>query len=227
MNENKDNKLNYISINGSISSLLATFCTYPLDTIKTRLQSNLNTTRISNLTTTQNLNLYKGLRYDMLSVIPSSFSYWYAYSYLRKKEYSIIESACTSSIISSIVDTPLDLYKKKAQLNVLNNSNIFKYCTMNGLVSLSFNLFYLNVFKNVLEKTDSTFLAITSASLVSGLISYPFDREKTMIVIKNDINNNTIKNIPFFKGLQFRLLYCFCYSCINMNILLYLNKTID
>ncbi len=215
---NKDNKLILsTAINGSISSFISTFLTYPIDTIKSRLQSNIYNTPLINK------KLYNGLRYDMFSVIPSSFTYWYSYSYLRKNNYGIIESSCTASILSSIIDTPLDIYKKRVQLNMLNHSNIINYGCMNILGSFSFNLFYLKLFKTIKEKTNSDILALTSASLCSGLISYPFDRKKTMIIVNNYQNNN--QNI--YNGLKHRLIYCFLYSLININILLYLNKDIS
>ena len=201
-------------VSGSIASFCSTTILFPIDTIKSRLQAGFKNEHLYK-------NVYKGLRYEMISTIPCTYLYWYSYSKLRNEGYSTIVASCSASILSNIIDTPFDLYKKKKQLLELTKSSIYKYCFMNVLISLTYNMFYLNIYKKVKEKTDSNILSISSASIISTFFSYPFDRQKTKIAM-NYKNND----VSYFRGLGYRLMYSLLYSNMNMNILLYFTPKI-
>jgi hypothetical protein len=197
-------------INGIIAGGIATSVFYPIDTLKSRRQAGLPISSYSSL--------YKGIKPELLSCVPSAFTYWFTYYKCRENNFTTTESAFISCITSNVIDTPFDIRKKRNQLGdqFLNKGNIYKYCLGNVMSSVVYNLFYLNVLKKLKNdyKLNNT-LSIMGASTTSAFMSYPIDNYKTKIVYPNKIS--------YFKGLGYRLLYCNLFSGLYMNIFLWLN----
>lgn len=191
---------------GVIASIASSSIFYPIDTIKTRKQAGLPIA--------YNMSLYKGLKPEILSSIPSGFTYWYTYYKCREYNLTTTESSFISCLTSNIVDTPFDIKKKKNQLNI-NTGNIYKYCVGNVMSSLVYNLFYLNTLKYLKDENKfNNVISIWGASTTSAFMSYPFDRWKTSLIYPNKIN--------YFKGLGYRLIHANLYSGLYMTVFLWL-----
>ena len=190
---------------GICASIISTTVVYPLDTLKSRSQSNI----------ALNKSLYKGIRFEYLSSVPSSYMYWMAYKWCREKKYSDTISAASASCISNLIDSPFDLKKKMKQLNLTNNNIVIKYGLTNMATNIVYNIVYMNSLKYFKEK-NATPISIFLSCNLAGLISFPLDKYKTYLVSRMKTN--------FFKGLGYRLLFCNLYSGLYMNLFLWFSN---
>ena len=101
-----------------LSSLVSRSITYPLDTIKTRIQykNNIKTN-----------NLFRGVSYSLIISCPALGVYLATYELAKNKINkdhftTHILSAFTAEIVSSVFWTPLDVIKSKVQTNSLNKT---------------------------------------------------------------------------------------------------------
>lgn len=195
---------------GIYSSMITTSIAFPIDTLKTRFQSN---------SLLPSKGLYKGIAYEYASVAPSSFVYWSIYKKCRDRQYSDTFSAGLSSVCSNLVDTPFDLYKKKKQLSLdqtqsvkLPTSLILKYIGTNLLSGSIYSIVYMNTLRRLKKETNQGVAMLTSCSLAT-MISYPLDKYKTYLL--SGVKTN------FFKGFWLRLMYCNLYSGLYMSLFFY------
>jgi len=208
---------------GIYSSILTTSIAFPIDTLKSRFQSNfynqgsfINNKQGSKFSLK---GLYKGIAYEYASVAPSSFVYWSIYKKCRERQYSDTYSAGLSSIFSNLVDTPFDLYKKNKQLSLnemttskLPISLVSKYFGTNLLCGSIYSIVYMNTLRKLKDETGQGVAMLTSCSLAT-MISYPLDKYKTYLL--SGVKTN------FFKGFWLRLLYCNMYSGLYMTLFFY------
>lgn len=197
------------TITGCISSILF----YPIDTYKSRLQ----------ISSFSRKKLYTGLLPETISNTTSNLVYWGLYQYCRNKEYSPLHSVIISSVISNLIDSPLDYIKKHRQLNIPYPSSIkwlsfFKYSVLNSGYSLVYNSMYMYILSKYNQKDRGNWSTLMLCSIVSSTISYPIDYIRTC-----SIKNNQQYTIPsFLRGYFIRLTYSACYSTFYMKFFLFL-----
>jgi len=206
---------------GTISGFATSLLFYPLDTYKSRIQSGLYT----------NKGLYKGCLPELASNTFSSFVYWGVYQTSRNNGYTPVQSVCYSSIISNLIDSPLDYIKKHRQLGYTistNPSTFFRYSLLNCGYSLVYNLTYMSILSSTYTQKDKTSHVSTliGCSAVATTVSYPIDYYRTRVISFPNIQYPPVRMgaSSFWKGYFARLLYSTTYSTCYMKIFLILTS---
>lgn len=196
------------TITGCISSILF----YPIDTYKSRLQASHFSKK----------GLYKGILPETISNTVSNLIYWSLYQHCRDKNHSPIQSVLLSSIVSNVVDSPLDYIKKHRQLGIQTPSFAWKpfinYCLLNSGYSCVYNVSYMYILSTYMQQERKNLSTLVWCSIVSSTVSYPIDYIRTCSVKKNNIYSFS----SFMKGYSVRLLYSTFYSTCYMKCFLFL-----
>ena len=98
---------------GAISGLVETSITFPLDTIKTRLQSGSGKTLIKGI--------YNGFFPKLIGVPLMRMLFWGVKEHTMNKTNNLILSGAMAGLAQSIIDTPIERYKIHSQLNISKN----------------------------------------------------------------------------------------------------------
>ena len=196
---------------GTFTGFMTSMLFYPVDTYKSRLQASHSSS----------LHLYRGIFPEMISNTASNAVYWSLYQYYRNKEYSPIKSVLISSIISNLIDSPLDYLKKHRQLNVAYVPSwipLLRYSILNSSYSCVYNCTYMYILSTVSSEKRNELLTLLGCSMISSSISYPIDYMRTCSIKENV--NYTLSS--FIKGYVIRLAYSTCYSTFYMKCFLLL-----
>lgn len=207
---------NYKSlVSGFISGIVHTIIGYPLDTIKTLKQSNINI---------KNKNLFNGISYPLIQVSVINSITFGSNNYLKKFNNNYTSNFFTG-IITSIITTPMDKYKIMRQYNYkynINLQNFFKSYKSLYIVSLRevpATFIYFSTYDNLRKNNISIFISGSIAGANSWLLTYPFDTIKTRI--QNESSKTIIEAYNkghLFKGLSFCLIRAFLVNGINFSI---------
>ena len=162
-------------INGSISGIFQNIFTYPLDTLKTRLQKN------NNIRT----NFFAGLTESSISMVMTSSIGFGTNEISKKYLNSEYKSGFVTGIVNSIFCTPLELLKIRKQLNI--NTKLFIYRGFNAtlLRECIGNSIYFGIYNDLTKYNDKTNTNILLSGGISGslswLVTYPIDVIKTRV----------------------------------------------
>jgi hypothetical protein len=141
---------------------------HPLDTMKTRLQTN----KISIV------KLYSGVKPAMISTIPRISTRLVCYDELKERSDNPFLAGMYTGLIESLFNIP-SFYKNNAQIN----NTKYKYINLikSMPIGCSKQAVSSSVFFGVRDQYDSLILA----SFISTLISYPLDTIKVNIQTSN------------------------------------------
>jgi len=198
------------SVYGFISGITGILLSHPIDTIKTRIQSNISLSGIK---------LYSGLASPLL-LYPVEKSIVFGTTQLCKERgLGSFFSGAISGLACVFVVTPMEYYKIHRQNNMLDISfkKIYSGTNMTCVrESLGYGI-YFSFYDYVTPKYNQernlfkTFLIGGLTGSLSWLAIYPADRVKTLVqsnsinamtamrTIYNENNNKTFRN--FFKGM--------------------------
>ena len=175
----------------AISACIAEAITYPLDTIKTRLQTNLKTIHYNSL--------YKGIRYALLRQSLQCSVNLPLYTNLKKPNDSYIKKMCIGSLsgaMGAMVALPTDVLKIRNQTGTKLPTSIKDYyrglipaCTRSAIIHSTGMVSYDNIKKNIKYHTGTTkepaYLHIICSfisGIISGVSASPLDVIKTRVM---------------------------------------------
>lgn len=173
---------NYINeyLCGGIAGLTQVCVGYPLDTIKTNIQSGF--TKTNSLTITQ---LMRGIRYPMMASVASNIVFFGNYDLLYKYTNSSWISGFITGAIGSFVLNPFEIRKVRQQY-INQPSSLRGHSGIYGGLSYTIaresigNAFYFSAYEYAHNTLGfNAFLAGGFAGLNSWFWSYPFDVIKT------------------------------------------------
>jgi hypothetical protein len=165
---------------GGIAGLTQVVVGYPLDTIKTNIQSGFTQTRT--LTITQ---LMRGIRYPMMASVASNIAFFGNYELIYKKTGSTWISGAATGFIGSFVLNPFEIRKvRKQYINqptaLRGHSGIYGGLNYTIARETIGNAFYFSVYDFAHNTLGfNAFVAGGIAGLNSWLWSYPLDVIKT------------------------------------------------
>ena len=208
-------------ISGFLSGTIHTIIGYPLDTLKTLKQSNIQS---------KNKNLFKGLSYPLIQISIINSVTFGSNHYLKKFNDNNISNFYTG-IISSFICTPLDKYKIMKQFNLnydINIKNILKSFRKTHVVTLRelpATYIYFASYDKLKENNISIFLSGSIAGVNSWLFTYPFDTIKTRIQSNNSKTiYEAFQKGNLWNGLGFCLLRAFLVNGVNFSVYEYFMK---
>ena len=208
-------------ISGFLSGTIHTIIGYPLDTLKTLKQSNIQN---------KNKNLFKGLSYPLIQISIINSVTFGSNHYLKKFNDNNISNFYTG-IISSFICTPLDKYKIMKQFNLnydINIKNILKSFRKTHVVTLRelpATYIYFASYDKLKENNISIFLSGSIAGVNSWLFTYPFDTIKTRIQSNNSKTiYEAFQKGNLWNGLGFCLLRAFIVNGVNFSVYEYFMK---
>ena len=222
---------------GVVASLISTTCCYPLDFIKTQVQtSNASSSGVSgSITSLRNASVmrgkwrhvYKGLPAELTGTLPSAYVYWKTFDVMREQKYNTFSSSIVAAITSNLIDTPFDVRKKQRQLffndntKVTNIRLISKFFAVNCLHSCTYNAIYMPLLEYLLNdrKMNKT-LAIFCCCTTASIATYGIDRWRTQIVYERALPSR------WWQGLLHRVLLGNLYSGLYMHILLWMKDEV-
>jgi solute carrier family 25 (mitochondrial S-adenosylmethionine transporter), member 26 len=220
-------------ISGALAGFAVDLALYPLDTIKTRLQSPQGFLRSGGLG-----GIYKGMAPALMGSIPSAALFFYAYqAVLNQTEKKIgdyqrvvIASAIAESV-ASLIRVPVEVIKQKRQVSQtgLHTNSRFLGSFYRGFKSMVIRDVIFSALQFTIWefcKRDLNLNAAISGAIsgsLAGFLTTPIDVLKTRIILSK---NNTILALSFrdlFKGAIPRTLtlgiggFCFLgtYDLIN------------
>jgi hypothetical protein len=166
-------------IAGGTAGLTQVIIGYPLDTIKTNLQSGFKNTQ--SLTIKQ---LLKGIKYPLYSSVISNIAFFGNYDLLYKYTNSTWISGAITGAIGSIVLNPFEIRKVRQQY-VNQPGKLRGYSSIYGGLSYTIyresiaNAFYFSIYHYMHNSGYNSFIAGGFAGINSWFWTYPLDVIKT------------------------------------------------
>ncbi|OMJ83890.1 hypothetical protein SteCoe_15119 [Stentor coeruleus] len=233
----------------AFSTFVYSLCLAPFDVVKNTQISSV--TRMNPLQTATILvkktglkTLWRGLISSSISTFSSNIVYYPCYEYFKPKFLSLSESwgcgfaALASRLIAVITTLPIERLRTSIQGTGIGEFKI----TFNGLKvtlyrDMIFSFTYFTLYENSYKKlkNDNPLMARTYSSffgsLISAIITHPFDVIKTKIQTRyccfNEYDKNTLKAVSslykeeglkgLFTGAQPRI------SKITIGLVIYMN----
>lgn len=218
--------LNNDFINGLIGGFVGTIISHPVDTVKTRIQSNKFNTIINAIKAGK---LYSGLTPPLIGIMMEKSIVFGFYEKSKEYGFNNFTSGTIAGLISTLIVTPIDRLKIHFQNNekFLINKNLYKGFLPTifretpgfGIYFTTYN--YLNTNYNNSKSLVNNFIYGSLSGLSAWLFIYPADLIKTQyqanqtklkdIIIniwsKNNINNNQIKGfLNFYSGFSLAIM---------------------
>ena len=186
-----------IGLHGIFASFICSTLFHPIDTIKVRLQGNKPVFSKS---------LYNGIKMRYVTSAVQSGTFWTVYEELKKSK-STTEASVYASFISSVVETPFDITKRRSQLcnRALPWKSISRYTALNTISSINQMTSYLTFCDNMHP---------AAAGFITSLISYPLDTLKTMT-----LSQKVPKLQQLTYGYLFKIIYITGYLNLNTQIM--------
>jgi solute carrier family 25 carnitine/acylcarnitine transporter 20/29 len=225
---------NFISRHMFLSTSIGcvqTIIGYPLDTLKTNLQSTISRDnsilRENKISIKKTMSLFKGVKYPLVLNIACQNIFFSSYHYIDYKLQNPFISGLLSGSIIGLISNPFEYYKVCAQNNIINNNkysrqNILKSFTC-GLKqtllreSISSGIYFYTYFK-MTENNYHPFISGGISGVNSWLITFPIDTYKTRIQSGKKINETMIsflKNKNTWSGLGYCLSRAFLVNSVS------------
>ncbi len=171
---------------GTFSGICETSITFPIDTIKTRLQSGKS---ISSSLSKQGI--YRGFTSKLISIPLSRTVFWGAKDHIMRETGNIYLSSFSAGFLQSIIDTPFERYKINQQISASSIKqsyqqkttfafqNFWKGLTVTSSRNIPFAMGYFCLSENLNTGYDTFDRSIAAFS--TAFITQPLDTIKTMV----------------------------------------------
>jgi solute carrier family 25 S-adenosylmethionine transporter 26 len=217
---------------GGLSRAFAVSITYPLDTLKTIIQTRKY----------QNLALYNGYRYTLATQAIYGMAVFGTYENIKKlwganSTIVYLQSALIADLIGSVLLCPCEVIKQNIQIGRYSNiSSAMQNLKLHGLYKgysglllrdLPFRVVQLPLYDTLKDKygtsLSSSCIIGATAGMVAGAVTTPTDVVKTQMMCSQEKKNimQTVKYIymktgllGFVAGLPARVTYLGCTSSI-------------
>ena len=218
-----DNNYKYF-ISGSISGFSQIIVGHPIDTIK--IWNQVNIKHSYNFK-----NLYRGIKYPLISNIFITSGVFGVYNYLlNKTNNNFLSGFIAGSLVSPIINIS-DIYKIKFQNKVSISMPIYKGFHMTFLresiacgIYFSSYCYFKKLFENSLDRNLNNLISGGLAGISSWTITYPIDTIKTRIQSSNISIIKAINQKKFFNGLNICLFRAFIVNSVGFYTYEYINN---
>lgn len=208
-------------ISGCLGSCIISILAYPLDTIKTLTHLKKKNTIIK-LSSKQ---LYKGIKYDLMSEAISSLFFFSVYEKLKEHK-NVAYGAFYGATCCSVIKTPFEYLKVHGQLNILKNRPklgvMFRHYPITLMKAVptqivtfssveAMKIFFSKEFPNQTMPLSLTILSGFIAGSLSCIVNNPLDVLKTNVIAHNSfkkgINNMVSVGVTsMYLGLRYKFL---------------------
>lgn len=194
---------------GGITGLSQVIIGYPLDTIKTNIQSGFTQTNTLNFK-----QLMRGIKYPIMASVASNIAFFGNYDLLYRITESTWLSGAITGVMGAFILNPFEIRKVRQQyINQPSVLQSYKNAIYGGLSYTILretigNAFYFSAYHYFHDKLEyHSFLAGGIAGLNSWFWSYPVDVIKTRKQLDLSLNlKQLISAGGFYKGLHVALL---------------------
>ena len=162
-------------IAGAISGLTVDVCLFPLDTIKTRLQSSKGFQASGGFK-----QIYKGLFPVLIGSMPSAGLFFTVYDHL---EAPVVVRSCLGEIMACLIRVPVDNYKMNYQVHQQPTA-LFKGYWMTIFRDVPFSILQFSIFE-YLKKDLSWPIASAIAGVSAAFITTPLDVIRTRVILSH------------------------------------------
>jgi solute carrier family 25 carnitine/acylcarnitine transporter 20/29 len=206
---------------GCIGGFTGTILSHPIDTIKTRIQSNYTF-----MSAIKKGKLYSGIQSPLFGIPLEKSIVFGCCEYAKKYDVGSFASGFIAGFISTVIVTPIEYIKINAQnsTKICFKTNVLKlYRGITPTIcreSLGYGVYFatydnLSKYYNLEKSLLKSFLFGGITGLTSWLVIYPADLVKT--IMQNEGNVKTVKNIimdiykkerimGFYKGMHLALM---------------------
>ena len=160
---------------GFLSGIMQTIIGYPFDTIVVYKQTGLN---INNI---KFKNIYKGIQFPLFaSGIINSLCFGINHNINKSTKNHYISGAITG-VITSIIISPIELYKIRSQK--LKSIYVHPFIGLNVTITreLIASSIYFGLYNTLINNNINIFISGGITGCISWIISYPIDVIKTRI----------------------------------------------
>ena len=171
----------------------------------------------SQLTVHHEIPLFKGLPYSMFAIGFEKGVQFYSYNYFQKHSDSIFTSSCKSSVMSTCVLLPYNVYmvnhivaKTPKYINMSLFKNIIAIEYGRCILASTIFIWSLNVVKE--QKVALWFSAFVGSTLACA-ITYPLDHIKNKL-----IHGQIVTYANVYSGIQYPMLKILPSSIIGMYV---------
>ena len=205
-----------IHLNASIvSAITEVATTHPIDYLKTIIQNNQNTLKLSDLRELLKTP-YKGVSSRFIGIVPMRIIFWNSLDYFKKKGFNVYNAAIITSLIQTSVDYPIEQAKTQKIINNNNFLNSFQGIKISHALSthLIRNMGFAVCVNAIIQKNPDSFYYGAFGGFLGSLITQPFDSLKTWYQSGYQKYPNHWNFNNYMKGWQYRC----SVSLIGMNV---------
>ena len=183
---------------GALSGLTVDVCLFPLDTIKTRLQSNQGFLKAGGFKS-----VYRGLLPVLIGSMPSAGLFFTVYDHL---EAPVIVRSTLGEIAACLIRVPVDNFKMNRQVSQLKQSNsIFRGFWMTIFRDVPFSIIQFSLFEYLKNEQYPLIFSSASAGVSAAILTTPLDVIRTRVILSNlslaEVSQQVWKERSFFKGI--------------------------
>jgi hypothetical protein len=184
-------------IAGSVAGLSRVTVGYPLDTIKTFSQMKKRKMNISVS------GLYRGMSYPLCGSMIINTSLFGIEDYMYKKTDSHFISGGIAGLSTSIITSPIELYKVRSQNILCKKVNLFLGLRSTLLREGIAGPIYFGTFHKLRENGYHSTISGSISGLACLLTTYPLDTVKTRIQASSHVNiTSALKVGDLYKGVS-------------------------
>ena len=180
---------------GALSGLTVDVCLFPLDTIKTRLQSQQGFTKAGGFKS-----VYRGLLPVLIGSMPSAGLFFAVYDHL---EAPVVVRSALGEMAACIIRVPVDNFKMNRQVQQ-QRTFLFRGFWMTIFRDVPFAIIQFSIFE-YLKKENSLLMASASAGVLAAIVTTPLDVIRTRVILSKqtlrDASVQLYREGGFFKGL--------------------------
>eukprot|EP00834_Sanchytrium_tribonematis_P003070 NODE_109_length_18665_cov_0.924486.p12 type:complete len:211 gc:universal NODE_109_length_18665_cov_0.924486:2815-2183(-) len=179
---------------GAISGLVVDVCLFPLDTVKTRMQSKQGFLNAGGFK-----NIYKGLLPVLIGSMPSAGLFFSVYDHV---EAPVLLRSTFGEIAACLVRVPVDNYKIHMQVSQNNFIRPFRGFRLTLFRDIPFSIIQFSIFEYF--KENNLFMASIFAGSFAAIITTPLDVIRTRVILSRQTVSEVAKEAytqkALFKG---------------------------
>ena len=171
-------------VSGALAGLVVDVCLYPIDTIKTRMQSRKGFMKSGGFS-----RIYRGLLPVLVGSMPSAGLFFAVYDHL---DMPVPIRSALGEIAACLVRVPVDNSKMHQQVGQVG-STLYKGFGLTILRDVPFSVLQFMIYEQL--KPYSMTLASMCAGSISALVTTPLDVIRTRMILSNIGFTQAVKQV--------------------------------
>lgn len=174
-------------ISGALAGLTVDLALYPLDTIKTRLQSPAGFFRSGGFS-----RIYSGLSPVLLGSVPSAALFFSTYNWVKKNSNNILLASVAAETVACLVRVPVEVYKQNHQVFHKPQADYKRAFRSTWLRDVSFSAIQFCLWE-ASKPYCGPWIGGALAGGLAAFLTTPLDYWKTQIILSSIPLNSTTK----------------------------------